>query len=183
MTRDAGLASGAATRYGLGMNVLIVDGRRVLSHGGEVSGFTATNEVYPDDRAAVCVLVNLDATGASSTIAKKVREVLFTAAGDGREEATAQARSVFEGLQKGRIDRALFTENANAYFDAEALRDFESSLKPLGAPKTFTQTAQGLRGGMTRRRFRITLEKRTLELTTFTQVDGKLEQYMVAAAE
>jgi hypothetical protein len=165
------------------MNVAVVDERRVLSHGGEVSGFTATNEVYPDDAAAVCVLVNLDATGASSTIAKKVREVLFSSAGDGREEATAQAKAIFEGLQKGKIDRALFTDSANAYFDAEAMRDFESSLGPLGTPTSFTQTAQGLRGGMTRRRFRIEAGKRKLDLTTFTTPEGKLEQYMVAAAE
>ncbi len=183
LTRDVRLASGAATRYGLGMNVAIVDGRRVLSHGGEVSGFTAANEVYPDDAAAVCVLVNLDATGASSMIAKKVREVLFSSAGDGREEATAQAKAIFEGLRKGKIDRALFTDDANAYFDAQALRDFESSLGPLGAPTSFTQTQQGLRGGMTRRRFRIEAGKRKLDLTTFTTPEGKLEQYMVAAAE
>lgn len=183
METDVLLANGAGTRYGLGMGVASVDGRRVLSHGGEVSGFTATNEVYPDDRAAVCVLVNLDATGASATIAKKVREVLFTSAGDGREEATAQARKIFEGLQRGRIARALFTKNANAYFSAEALRDFASSLKPLGAPRSFLQTAQSLRGGMTRRRFRISFEKRNLEVTTFAMPDGRLEQYMIAAAE
>jgi D-alanyl-D-alanine carboxypeptidase len=183
LTRDVLLASGAGTHYGLGVGVSVVDGRRVLSHGGEVSGFTATNEVYPDDRAAVCVLVNLDATDASATIAKKVREVLFASAGDGREEATAQAKRIFEGLQKGQLDRALFTENANAYFSPEALRDFASSLKPLGAPKTFTQSTQRLRGGMTQRRFKIECGKRTLTLTTYTMPDGKLEQYMVAAAE
>jgi D-alanyl-D-alanine carboxypeptidase len=183
LTRDVLLASGAGTRYGLGVGVAVVDGRRILSHGGEVSGFTATNEVYPDDGAAVCVFVNLDATDASATIAKKVREVLFASAGDGREEATAQARKIFEGLQKGLLDRALFTENANAYFSPETLRDFASSLRPLGTPKTFTQSARSLRGGMTKRRFKIAFEKRTLTLTTFTMPDGKLEQYMVAAAE
>jgi CubicO group peptidase (beta-lactamase class C family) len=183
METDVRLESGAATRYGLGMGVSIVDGRRVLAHGGEVSGFTATNEVYPDDRAAVCALVNLDATAASSTIAKKVKETLFASAGDGREEATAQAIRIFEGLRKGKIDRALFSENANAYFSAEALRDFESSLKPLGAAKSFTQSAQSLRGGMTLRRFKVAFEKNSLELTTFTLPDGRLEQYMVASAE
>lgn len=176
------LASGAGTRYGLGMSVAIVDGRRVLSHGGEVSGFTATNEVYPDDAAAVCALVNLDATDASSRIVRKVREALFSSAGDGREEATAQAKRIFEGLQAGRIDRGLFTANANAYFDSQALADFASSLRPLGAPKSFTQTQQGLRGGMTRRRFRVSFEKKTLEVT-YAMPGGALEQYMVAAAE
>ena len=185
METDVRLANGLGTRYGLGMSVYAsaVDGRRILVHDGEVSGFTATNLVYPDDKAAVCVLVNLDATDARTTIAKKVSEVLFASAGDGREEATAQAKKIFEGLQKGRIDRALFSENANAYFGAQALADFAASLKPLGTPKTLTQTAQSLRGGMTLRRFKIAFEKRTLELTTFTLPDGRLEQFMVAATE
>ncbi len=183
MTRDVLLANGAATRYGLGVNVSIVDGRRVVAHGGEVSGFTATNEVYPDDAAAVCAFVNLDATGASSTIVKKIREILFASAGDGRDEATAQATKIFEGLQKGTIDRALLTDNANAYFDRTAVEDFAASLGPLGTPKSFAQTQQGLRGGMTRRRFRIAFEKKNLDLTTFTTPDGRLEQYMIAAAE
>ncbi len=183
MTRDVLLASGAGTRYGLGVNVAVVDGRRVVSHGGEVSGFTAANEVYPDDGAAVCALVNLDATGAAPAIVRKIRDVLFSAAGDGREEATAQAKKIFEGLQKGTIDRSLFTANANAYFDATALADFAGSLGPLGTPRKFEQTQQGLRGGMTRRRYRITFEKRNFDLTTFTEPDGKLEQYLVAVAE
>ncbi|HMC22489.1 MAG TPA: serine hydrolase domain-containing protein, partial [Thermoanaerobaculia bacterium] len=55
------LVNGVGTRYALGLGVGITDGRRFVSHGGEVSGFTATNTVYPDDRAAVVVLTNLDA--------------------------------------------------------------------------------------------------------------------------
>lgn len=34
---------------------------------------------------------------------------------------TAQARSIFVGLQKGTLDRSLFTPNANDYFNAQAL--------------------------------------------------------------
>src|SRR5581483_4685704 len=58
------LANGVGTHYALGVNVGLSDGRRVITHGGEVSGFTATNTVYPDDRAAVVVLTNQDATSA-----------------------------------------------------------------------------------------------------------------------
>src|SRR5436305_3711220 len=58
------LASGAGTHYGLGVNANMADGRRLISHGGEVSGFTTENDVYPDDRAAIVVAVNLDASPA-----------------------------------------------------------------------------------------------------------------------
>jgi CubicO group peptidase (beta-lactamase class C family) len=178
------LANGAPTGYGLGVNVGFVGGRRQIAHGGEVSGFTARNEVYPDDRAAVAVLVNLDATGAPSQIASRIGTILFAAGGGDTERATAQARAIFEGLQHGRLDRSLFTDNANAYFSAAAVADFASGLGPLGRPDSFTQAGQSLRGGMVLRRFTIVFTgKRTLGLTTFTMPDGKLEQYQIAPVD
>jgi len=177
------LTNGVGTRYGLGVEVALANGRRTLSHGGEVSGFTATNIVYPDQRAAVAVLVNLDATGASSQLASRIATLLFTTADPAAQAALEQAKAVFRGLQQGQIDRAPFTENAQAYFDAQTLADFRSSLGPLGPPREFTQQSQGLRGGMTSRTFQVKFKDRTLRVSTFTLPDGKLEQYLVAAAE
>lgn len=181
------LANGAPTGYGLGVNVALPGGRRRISHTGEVSGFTAANEVYPDDRVAVAVLVNLDATGAASQMASRIAPILLDGSGAARgdvQRATEEARRIFEGLQHGRVDRALFTDNANAYFSSEALGDFASSLGPLGTPVSFTQTGQGLRGGMVARRFTMAFaSKRTLTLSTFTMPDGRLEQYQIAAVD
>jgi D-alanyl-D-alanine carboxypeptidase len=183
METETLLANGAPTGYGLGVSVDMAGDRRQISHGGEVSGFTAHNDVYPDQRAAVVVLTNLDATSASSLIASRIAGILFTATGGGTEQAVEQARRIFDDLQHGRIDRSLFTDNTNAYFTAEALKDFESSLGPLGKPTTFTQSGQSLRGGMVLRRFQIRFPGRALSLTTFTMPDGKLEQYQIAAVE
>ncbi len=177
MQTEVRLKDGAGTTYGLGVGVSLVGGRRLISHGGEVSGFTATNQVYPDDRVAIVVQTNLDATGASGQIASKIAELIFTPPG-GKE--LEQAKQVFAGLQKGQIDRSLFTPNANAYFTETALRDFASSLGPLGQPTSFTQTRQGLRGGMTLRSYNAVFPKKTLRVWTFTMPDGKLEQFMVA---
>jgi D-alanyl-D-alanine carboxypeptidase len=179
------LKNGVATGYGLGVGVGTSGGRRRISHAGEVSGFTAASTIYPDDRAAVVVLTNLDGTDAASQIASKIVTTVFraTAADKDAERALAQAKTVFDGLQHGRVDRALFTSNANAYFTEAALADFASSLGPLGAPQEFEQASQSLRGGMTARSFRIKCGSRTLEVTTFTMPDGKLEQYQIAAAE
>jgi CubicO group peptidase (beta-lactamase class C family) len=177
------LANGAGTGYGLGVNVGTVGGRRRISHTGEVSGFTARNDVYPDEGAAVAVLTNLDASGASSDIASRIATILFAANGDDSAPAVRRAREIFEGLQQGRVDRSQFTDNLNAYFSAEAIGDFQSSLAPLGNPDSFSQTSRSLRGGMVFRRFEIVFPMKTLVLTTFTMPDGKLEQYLVAAAE
>jgi CubicO group peptidase (beta-lactamase class C family) len=177
------LSSGAPTGYALGLNVGIAGGRRRVSHTGEVSGFTARNDVYPDDGAAIAVLTNLDATATSSTIVGRIAAALFTTAGDDAVGAVSQAREIFEGLQQGRIDRAQFTDNANAYFSDEAIHDFQSSLAPLGPPDSISQTGRSLRGGMVFRRFEIVFPMKTLALTTFTMPDGKVEQYLVSAAD
>ena len=183
METETLLANGAPTGYGLGVSVAMAGGRRQISHGGEVSGFTAHNVVYPDERAAIVVLANLDATGASSQIASRIASLLFTANNAETRQAVEQAQRIFEELQQGRIDRSLFTDNCNAYFTPEALKDFQSSLGPLGKPAAFAQAGQGLRGGMVLRRFQIAFSGRMLSLTTFTMPDGKIEQYQVAASE
>jgi len=183
METETLLANGAPTGYGLGVSVAMAGGRRQISHGGEVSGFTAHDVVYPDERAAIVVLTNLDATGASSQIASRIATLLFTANDADTRQAVEQARKIFEELQQGRIDRSLFTDNCNAYFTPEALKDFQSSLGPLGKPAAFAQAGQSLRGGMVLRRFQIAFPGRTLSLTTFTMPDGNIEQYQIAAVE
>jgi len=177
------LKNGLATGYGLGVQVGSTGGHRTVSHGGEVSGFTAQNTIYPDDRMAVVVLTNMDATSASSTLAGKIGTILFKTSARDRDAAAAlaQAKATFDGLQHGRIDRTLFTANANAYFSETAIADFAAGLGPLGAPQEFEQANQALRGGMVVRSFRIKCGATSLRLTTFTMPDGKLEQYQIAA--
>ena len=183
LEREVLLANGTGTRYGLGVSVNTSEGRRFIAHDGEVSGFTAQNVVYPEQRAAIVVLTNLDATTASGQIASRIAQLLFATTDPTAEAATAQARKIFEGLQKGQIDRSLFTSNANAYFSEEALKDFASSLGPLGTPEEFVQVSHSLRGGMTARRYRVKFANKTLRAWTFAMPDGKLEQFMVAAVE
>ena len=82
----------------------------MIEHSGEVSGFTAENIVFPDDSAAVVVLTNQDAAPASGAIAQQIARLLFTHRGRAdREPHRAGARSIFEGLQRGTVDRSLFT--------------------------------------------------------------------------
>jgi D-alanyl-D-alanine carboxypeptidase len=183
MQTDVLLNSGAGTGYGFGVGVNMTGGRREISHGGEVSGYTARNLIYPDERTAIVVLTNLDATAAPGEIAGRIASALFGATDVATEQAVAQARHIFSELQHARIDRTLFSPNANAYFTAQAIADFASSLEPLGAPTEFVQVNQGLRGGMVLRSFRIRAARTTMILTTFTLSDGKLEQYQIARAE
>ena len=183
MQTEVQLANGVGTRYGLGVGIGVADGHRNISHNGEVSGFTAENDIYVDDKAAVVVLANLDASNATGQIASKITQLLFATTDAATPKTTETARKIFEGLQRGEIDRALFTSNANAYFSEQAVMDFAASLGPLGAVQELAQAGQGSRGGMTLRRYRVKAGQKNLRITTFWMPDGKIEQYQVAAAE
>jgi len=180
LTSDVGLRNGASTGYGLGIDVSMQRGRFMLEHSGEVSGFTAENMVFPDDSVAIVVLTNQDAAPAASAIAGQVSQALFATEDAQAASRTAQARAIFEGLERGTVDRSLFTSNANAYFSQQALQDFASSLAPLGAPTGFVQTGKAERGGMVYRSYRASFPNRMLRVWTYETPDGKLEQYQVA---
>ena len=126
------------------------------------------------------MLTNQDAAPASGAIATQIAQALFPTEDNLADSRTAQARAIFDGLARGTIDRSLFTSNANAYFSEQALKDFASSLGPLGAPTGFVQTRQSLRGGMTYRSYRVSYPNRTIRVWTYETPDGKLEQYQVA---
>jgi D-alanyl-D-alanine carboxypeptidase len=177
------LNNGMGTQYGLGLDIDTEAGHRVLGHSGEVSGFTAQNTVFPDDRAAIVVLINQDAVNASGQIAHGIAPLLFATADSATPQRLDQARKIFDGLQHGTVDRSLFTDNANFYFSGGALKDFATGLASLGAPQEFTQTYQELRGGMILRVYRVKFAQKTLRAWTFEMPDGKLEQYQIAPVE
>lgn len=181
MQTDVRLKNGVSTGYGLGIGIGMQAGHRALEHSGEVSGFTSDNIVFPDDGDAIVVLTNQDAALAASQIAHRIAPLLFQDAHVAEKEQ--QARSIFAGLQHGQIDRSLFTSNANSYFSQQALADFASSLGPLGTPKSFTQVSQGLRGGMSFRRYAVTFPGKQLSVWVYEMPDGKLEEYQVMATE
>jgi D-alanyl-D-alanine carboxypeptidase len=177
---DTRLANGAGTQYGLGIDVEIVNHRRRFAHGGEVNGFTSDNVVYPDDGMAIVVLTNQVASPAPSQLADKIAEILLDDAQPADVAETTRARAILEGLQKGQLDRSQLTSNANFYFSDEAIADFQASLAPLGAPKTFRQTRRWLRGGMTGRSYDAEFADRKLRVWTYEMPDGRLEQFQVA---
>jgi len=182
MQRDMLLTGGTNTGYGLGVNTGMPGGRRRISHGGAVSGYTTTNEVHPDDRAAITVFTNIypGGAGASGQLAARVRNIIFASTAVPDTAADALARRIFEGFQRGTIDRALFTPAANAYFSAEALADYQSSLAPLGAPTEFVRQGDTLRGGLKLRFYRIRAGGMVMDLTTMSEPDGRIEQYLVS---
>jgi len=180
METEVVLKDGVGSNYGLGVFVRNTNGHRTIDHGGEVSGFVAENIVMPDDKIAVVVLTNMDASQAAGGIGRQVTTLLLKSATPQDPKQDALMRQVYDDLQQGRIDRSLFTDNANFYFDEQALKDYASSLGPLGAPQSFTQARTSLRGGMTARIYEVKYSKKTLVIIVYEMPDGKIEQYLIS---
>jgi CubicO group peptidase (beta-lactamase class C family) len=179
------LKNGESSHYALGLFVRDEQGHAAYEHSGEVSGFVSENMVFPNDKAAIAVLTNQMASPAAAAIAKALTPLVLGMNVPEASPTLAQAREIFAGLQRGKIDRSQFTPNCNAYFSQQALADFESSLAPLGAPFSFNQTTEELRGGMTFRAYSVGFAKSPVKVrvTTYTMQDGKLEQYLVLPVE
>jgi hypothetical protein len=109
------------------------------------------------------------------------------ASGNGSDPAPEpelrRVREVLEGLQQGHIDRALFTGNANSYFDDVTLGDYRTSLAPLGKLLTVTKHSDQLRGGMTHRIYGARFEQKTVLLNIYVMPNGKFEQFLVVWIE
>lgn len=173
------LKSGKPTDYSLGLQVATQNGRRVLEHSGEVGGFVAENIVLPDDRIAIAVLTNQEASSAAGLIARAIGKVLLAPAA----AAGSPMQRILAGLQDGQIDRTLFTPDANFYFSQDTLNDFRTSLKPLGNVLAVKRGNEELRGGMTFTSWEASFSSgKSVKLSTYTMPSGKLEQFLVEAA-
>lgn len=178
-TREVRLKNGDYTHYALGLSVGDLNGVPSLTHSGEVSGFLSSNAVYPTRKAAVVVLSNEDGVSLVSPLARTIATaVLLPERKEPSDKDTARVKGVLEGLQKGTIDRALFSDNANSYFGKQALEDYRKTLGALGKLKSVTASGENLRGGMTHRTYRAAFEKKTLTLNVYVLADGRFEQFM-----
>jgi CubicO group peptidase (beta-lactamase class C family) len=183
MQTDVLLDSGVDTGYGFGMQVRTVGGKRRLSHGGAVSGYTTSNLVYPDDKVAITAFTNIypGAADAPGMIASRIAAIVM-APPPANAVSLAQAQQIYAGLMKGTIDRSMFTASANAFFNAEVLKDYAASLGPLGVPTEFTAGGDSLRGGMTIRGFSVRAGGVLMSVTMMVLPDGKIDQYIVSRA-
>ena len=187
MFAEVKLKDGKGTGYGLGVQVGDRNGHRFIEHSGEVSGFVSENIVFPEDKVAVTVLTNEDASSAAGALGRRISPLVLSG-GSGVGAASAEAAAaekraldIFTGLQEGKLDRSQLTALCDAYFTQEAVEDFASSLKPLGTPTSFRQASEAKRGGMRFRVFNVSFPGRQLRVTVYEMPDGKLEQYLVMA--
>ena len=177
------LRDGRNTHYGLGLFIQSHDRYTMLEHDGEVGGFVAENLAIPDEHIAIDVLTNQEASDAASEIAQTLLPIVLEAEKVTTTDVDTFApvlKGVISALEQGRIDRSLFTDDCNAYFDKDALNDFESSLAPFGSVAEVTRTRSALRGGMHFGLYRIVFANGTaIRVSVYLEPAGKIEQLLV----
>jgi len=154
----------------------------MIAHGGEVSGFLAENYVFPARNAAVIVFSNQDGINLIGSVGRMVAQAMLEPQEQASEATPAEItkiRSVVEAFEQGRIDRPLFTGDANFYFTDQALADIRASLAPLGPLKGVRRVRENLRGGMTYRAYEAQFEKKALTLSVYITPDGRFEQFLL----
>ena len=180
-TREIKLNDGKATHYALGLEIGDLHGTPMISHSGEVSGFLASNAVFPAKDAAVTILTNEDGVNLIGPLTQMIGSlVVDPAASVSHEEAQDQlVREILGSLQQGRINRALLTPDANSYFTDVALGDYRNSLAPMGQLQLLIRQSEQLRGGMTHLIYHAHFEKDSVALNIYVLPDGKVEQFLV----
>lgn len=178
MWKPTPLNDGGESGYGLGWQTSKVNGRRRISHGGGIPGFSTEFERYPEDGLTVIVLTNAEG-GHAETLARGIAgrfvpELAAKPIADQDASTTERLKRLFEGAQRGEIDDDLFTAEAQKQL-APRMRDDKERLASFGALKSFQLVERKAEGGGTQLRYRVVLENETLDLLVALDKDGKIQ--------
>lgn len=151
ITSSRTLADGRGTDYGCGIGVRRMSGETVLTHSGAISGFVAYNAVVPRTRSAVVLLANTEGANVGelhqTLLGLLVVPPTSVPIVNG-PPAIELARSLFEQLQTGQLDRTLLSEELSLYYDDARVQEAAPRLAALGVPESVTASRPRERGGM-----------------------------------
>lgn len=171
----AQLAGGKTYPAALGLFVSHEGDQTHYYHTGEGLGFESINLVYPDAHMAFVVLTN---TNVAPTYLKIANELTYLLLPPTKSEAFA--RKVFAGLQAGRPDRTVFSDDLNRYINPATLAAYRSSLEPLRLVQSFTQVRSQTTDGLKTMDYDVVAGGHSLKLHLLFLPDGKLEDASIA---
>jgi CubicO group peptidase (beta-lactamase class C family) len=174
------LNDGTGTGYGFGVFLDTVRGHRRVHHNGILPGFWSENRIYPDDRAAVTVMVNASYGGSPHAVIANGIEKLLILEQSGAAPAaspTDMALRLYDQIGAGALDRSLLTEDANEYLSGQALSDYRQSFAQLGQPLAFMSVGSEQTAGVTANTWLAVWPKAKLIITLRTRPDGKVEEF------
>jgi D-alanyl-D-alanine carboxypeptidase len=182
ITSSRTLADGRATDYGCGIGVRRMSGETVLSHSGAISGFVAYNAVVPRTRSAVVLLANTEGASVGDLHQTLLGLLLVppasvpTIAGP---PAADVARTLFEQLQAGQLDRALLSEELSLYYDDARVQAAAPRLAALGSPRSVTADRPRERGGMEVSTITFAFADFSIRALLYRSPDGKVQEFLL----
>ena len=76
ITSDAVDAGGGRERYGFGIGMAELGGRRVISHGGGINGFASLLAYFPESDHTFVILANTEGFNAGGVLSQLTRALL-----------------------------------------------------------------------------------------------------------
>jgi N-acyl-D-aspartate/D-glutamate deacylase/CubicO group peptidase (beta-lactamase class C family) len=101
MTTPGVLNDGTAHRYGLGIGLADIGGRRAIAHGGGIDGFLSESQFYPDNDMVIVVLLNTAGPVRPRDIAREIADAVLGPAPN-RSRPFAGDLSAYAGVYSGR---------------------------------------------------------------------------------
>jgi CubicO group peptidase (beta-lactamase class C family) len=178
------LNDGKDSNYSLGLGVFnghehfdLGHGRLTLEHGGGGPGYVSESRVWPNEKFAIVALTNSDWTNRDDPV-DRVSYVMLPP--DAEEK---RARAIIEGFRLGKIDRTLFTDDANFYLNSAALAGLKAGMAQMGPIRTFDLQRESQQRDWKRRLWKIVTAHGILEAIEFDLPDGKIQEFVVSKAQ
>lgn len=179
MWKPTRLAKGEAG-YGFGWGVEKVNGRRLVSHGGGIPGFSSQISRFLDDDLTVIVLSNAEgghagslARGIAGLLVPALKEKAAAPIADKDGKTTDRHKIMLEAALRGEADPDLFADDAKNVLIPN-IKALKPQLAPLGAMSKFELVEHNERGDVQQLRYRAVLEKATLKVTVVLDKSGKI---------
>jgi D-alanyl-D-alanine carboxypeptidase len=174
------LNDGKDSNYSLGLGVFnghqhsdLGHGRLTLEHGGGGPGYVSESRVWPNEKFAIVALTNSDWTNRDDPV-DRVAYVLLPP-----KDEEKRARSIIEGFRLGKIDRTLFTDDANFYFNSHVLRAQKIGLARMGSIRTFNLLRESHQRDRQRKLWKIVTAHGILNVVEFDSLNGKIQEFLV----
>jgi len=178
------LNDGRDSNYSLGLGVFtghqhfdLGHGRLTLEHGGGGPGYVSESRVWPNEKFAIVALTNSDWTNRDDPVDRMAYVLLPPQAEEKR------ARVIFEGFRLGKIDRTLFTDDANFYFNSEVLTAQKAGLAQMGPTRTFDLQGENPHRDRLRKVWKIVTAHGILNAVEFDLPNGKIQEFVVSKVQ
>ncbi|HXV62722.1 MAG TPA: serine hydrolase domain-containing protein [Vicinamibacteria bacterium] len=182
MTTPRRLSDGSSSDYGCGLRIRSMGGATVLSHGGALSGFVASNAFVPSTRSAVVVLASVDFAALGDlpdAILAKLLPRPGGLPGIAGPPALEVASALLEQLRRGSVDREALGEEYGIYITPERLRAAAASLQELGEVSGLELVGLRERGEMEVASFRLSIGATPAQAILYRSRDGKVQEFLI----